>query len=106
MKDALNDMIYQPIHVPFKKLIDTKMLNDLLNEAEREDAIASFNAILETLLNEVDSYMSGSGDIQEIKKLLVIKLKISLNYRNYLEFFESNNDIINFINKLTNLNTV
>ena len=100
MKDALNDVIYQPIHVPFKKLIDTKMLNDLLNEAEREDAIASFNAILETLLNEVDSYMSGSGDIQEIKKLLVNKLKISLNYRNYLEFFESNNDIINFINDI------
>jgi len=97
MKDALNDVIYKPIHVPFKKLIDTKLINELLDEEKREDTIISFESILKTLLEQVESYMQGSGDIREIRKILVNKLKIALNYKNYLELFESNKDIITFI---------
>ena len=100
MKDALNDVIYQPIHFPFKKLIDMQMINDLLDEDKREEALISFTSILESLLKEVDNYMQGSGNAQEIGENLVNKLKIALNYKNYLELFETNNDVINFINDI------
>lgn len=100
MNDALNDVIYQPIHAPFKKLIDVNMINKLIDEQTREHAIKSFSSIIESLLNQVENYMKGMSDVFIIKKLLVNKMNIALNYKHHLNNFTSEPDIIHFLNEM------
>ncbi|TFG22125.1 MAG: alpha-amylase, partial [Promethearchaeota archaeon] len=100
MDDALSDVIYQPIHSPFKKLIDVDKINELLDDQTREQAINRFSSIMDSLLKQVENYMKGTGNTKKIRNLLIKKINIGLNYKQYLINFKEDPDLIRFINEI------
>jgi len=83
--ETLTDVIYRPIHQPIEEIISITTYNNLLNDQQRENTFLELDLSLIKLLNVIKNYSKGSEKLENIKDLILNKLKKSLEYINELD---------------------
>lgn len=98
--ETLNDVIYQPLHEPFQKIINSELFKQLGDLDAEERIISTIHEPLNQFLGKVNEYSSGKGDTESIKHLILEKLRIIFNLESRINQLDLPVHLEKFIKKL------
>ncbi|TFG06852.1 MAG: alpha-amylase [Promethearchaeota archaeon] len=97
---TLQEMIYQPLHAPFREIVNDKVFKNLINPQEREETLNRIGIELSRFLQEVKNYCASKRDIEPIKVEILNKLEKTINMKKIIENLQFNQDITKFLNTI------
>jgi len=86
--ETLTQVIYQPLHAPFEKLVNVRQFEELIDAKHPDIIIEDISSELSNFLEEVKKYSSGENDITIIKEKIIKKLKLALKIDKELQTFD------------------
>jgi len=100
INETLHEIIYQPLHDKFRKIVNTPNFKNLLNPQKTEQVIEAISDKLNSFLNEVKNYSSSKEDITKVKKEIIEKLKAISSLEQNLKQLKTNQEFTSIYEKL------
>ncbi len=75
INETLQEVIYQPLHGPFREIINVDTYKSLLDNEKMDKAILDVDTALEALLLEAKKYSAGKESVIKIKEVVMSKLR-------------------------------
>ncbi|MBD3196187.1 MAG: alpha-amylase [Candidatus Lokiarchaeota archaeon] len=97
---TLTQVIYQPLHAPFEKLVNVNNFEKIVELENIDSYIKTISPDLERFLEEVKNYSSGTNNLKKIKLNILDILRTSLELKNKLKEYDIINDKMSFIEDL------
>jgi hypothetical protein len=81
INETYQKVVYQPLHAPFEKIVNTATFEDFIDAKKASLVIKIVDTNLQNFLEEVKNYASGGNQVQEVKKEILEMLESSINLK-------------------------
>ncbi len=85
IENTLQSIIYQPLHEPLRRIINTKMISSIEQVKNNEKILEELHLNLKQLLREARNYSSGKNNPEVIEETILRKGKVALELRGFIK---------------------
>jgi len=97
INQTLTQVIYQPLHSPFEKLVNVRKFEELIDSKNPDKIIDRLSSKFSDFLSEVKKYSAGKNEIAIVKEKVLKKLKLALTIDSEIKKINLDKDYVDYL---------